>query len=96
LLSTFGSPSPATVVDRLGSMELPLDGLARNRVPALFVVGERDAIFPPDIVGQAAAYLGASRLEVIADSGHSPYFERPEAGANTVDKFLRSLGDETR
>ncbi|MFP3881137.1 MAG: alpha/beta fold hydrolase [Actinomycetota bacterium] len=45
--------------------------------PTLFVVGERDPIFPPAIIETAAASIPGSEVAVVENTGHSPYFERP-------------------
>lgn len=64
-----------------------LDALASLPVPTLVVVGEQDGPFIPASERMAAAIPGA-RLEVIADAGHSPQQENPEAWAKVVTAFL--------
>lgn len=60
------------------------------RCPALVVAGAQDAPFLGDAALMADAIPGA-RLEVLADAGHSPQFEVPDAWFATVDGFLREL-----
>jgi 3-oxoadipate enol-lactonase len=79
LLTSFGAPAPSTIATALGRARFSDTDLARLRAPVLFVVGEDDAIFPPTIVQRAADRIPGARLVVIPDSGHSPYFERPDA-----------------
>jgi 2-succinyl-6-hydroxy-2,4-cyclohexadiene-1-carboxylate synthase len=88
LLTTFGAPVPRDVVDRLGQAEPSRELLAANRVPTLFVVGARDEIFPPWTIERASALLASSKVTVIDDAGHSPYYECPERWAKTVGAFL--------
>lgn len=87
-LSMFGAPSPAKIGPQLGAFSFKHDVLAHNRVPALFVVGERDAIFPVEVVKKASAYLADSKVAVIAGAGHSPYYERPRVWNRVVADFL--------
>ena len=62
--------------------------LARVRCPVLFVVGRDDEIFPPAWIREAAAHLPGAAVEVIAGTGHSPYFEAPEAWNAVVGRHL--------
>jgi len=91
LLSTFGAPAPGYVASALGLHRQDPAALAANRRPVLFIVGERDRIFPPDIVRRAASLLAGSQVRVIADSGHSPYFEKPRRWSEIVEVFLDDI-----
>ncbi len=91
LLSTFGSPRPADVVAALGRQDASTTALSRNQVPTLFIVGERDAIFPPSLVEHVSTLLAASRVRVIPGAGHSPYYETPDAWADVVESFLDAM-----
>ncbi|MBI2709634.1 MAG: alpha/beta hydrolase [Actinobacteria bacterium] len=64
-----------------------LSGLRDVDVPSLVVVGEQDAPFLADSERMAEA-LPDGRLVVIADAGHSPQFEAPEAWWSAVSGFL--------
>jgi 3-oxoadipate enol-lactonase len=90
LLTSFGSPSPGKVADGLGRARFGDTDLARLNAPVLFVVGEDDEIFPPDLVLRAAARVRGSRIEIIRGAGHSPYFERPGAWNRVIEDFLAS------
>lgn len=62
--------------------------LAQADFPIMFLVGDHDAVTPPHIIeGCHRATLG-SRYVVIRDSGHSTYFEQPEAFNEAVMSFL--------
>jgi pimeloyl-ACP methyl ester carboxylesterase len=61
--------------------------LAALTVPALFIVGSEDEIFPPATVAAAAARVPGSRVETIEGAGHSPYFEQPDAWNSLVTGF---------
>ena len=63
--------------------------LATLEVPVLFIVGQDDPVFPPSIVRRAAARIPGAEVVEIANAGHSPYFERPDAWNAIVEEFLR-------
>ena len=64
--------------------------LAKAGFPILFVVGDHDAITPPEIIERCHGAVPGSRFTKIADSGHSAYFEQPDAFNQTVLEFLES------
>jgi pimeloyl-ACP methyl ester carboxylesterase len=70
-----------------------LDDLASSfaGVPLLVIVGEQDAPFVPHAERMSAAVPGA-QLAVIADAGHSPQFENPDAWFEALTGFLAGLG----
>lgn len=79
--------SPELLGGLLGTKWTP-EQLATVACPTLFVVGADDDIFPPAVIADAASRLPGSAVEVIADAGHSPYFETPEAWNRVVGAFL--------
>ncbi|MFP3709314.1 alpha/beta fold hydrolase [Paraburkholderia sp. SIMBA_009] len=62
--------------------------LGQAAVPTLFVVGEEDVLFPPDLVAQAAAGVRGARIERLPRAGHSAYFESPQRFNDTVGGWL--------
>ena len=91
LLATFGAPRPADVTDGLRRARFSDADLRRLVVPVLFVVGESDPIFPPDIVRRAAARVPHAEVVVIDDAAHSPYFEQPDAWNAVVRRFVAKV-----
>jgi pimeloyl-ACP methyl ester carboxylesterase len=65
-------------------------GAGGNLHGALFVAGAEDALFPPAAIRASAAKVPGARVVEIADAGHSPYFEQPEAWNRAVAEFLGS------
>ena len=65
------------------------DRLAATGVPVFYIVGEHDAICPPDMIEMCHRLVSGSRYEVIAGAGHSTYFEKPQAFNQAVLRFLR-------
>jgi 3-oxoadipate enol-lactonase len=57
-------------------------------MPVLFVEGEDDILIPPDVIRIAQAMIPGARLALVADAGHSVYFERPDEFNRIVDAFL--------
>jgi pimeloyl-ACP methyl ester carboxylesterase len=53
--------------------------LATIRCPTLVLVGAQDELLPPFLSDEMAAAIPGARLAKIADSGHLPSIERPEA-----------------
>jgi 3-oxoadipate enol-lactonase/4-carboxymuconolactone decarboxylase len=59
-------------------------------MPTLCLVGEKDGATPPDLVQSMAKLIPNARLEVIANAGHMPCIEQPDAMASLIDGFLAS------
>lgn len=66
--------------------------LAGLQVPVLAIAGAEDVVIAPEAVRHFAAQLPNSRFELVAEAGHSVYFERPRAFNRLLDGFLSSLG----
>ncbi len=62
-------------------------------VPTLCVVGDQDGSTPPELVLAMAKRIPAARYEVIADAGHIPCVEQPEALAAVMRAFISGLSD---
>ena len=59
------------------------------RVPTLLVVGEEDAIFPPNVIRETQKVIPGSRLEVVPGSAHSAHFEQAEGFNALLAEFCR-------
>lgn len=70
-----------------GSQPCLLDQLAALETPTLLVVGKEDEKFQA-IAAQLQARLQQARTEIVANSGHSVPFERPEALIDLIQKFM--------
>ncbi|MBI2723837.1 MAG: alpha/beta hydrolase [Chloroflexi bacterium] len=62
--------------------------LAEADFPVLFLVGDSDAITPPEIVERCHRAVPGSEYQIIAGSGHSAYFEQADAFNAAVVDFL--------
>jgi 3-oxoadipate enol-lactonase len=67
------------------------DEIARLVTPTLFIVGDEDRISPPHAVEAACRLFPNARLVTVPDSGHSVYFEQPEAFNRAVLEFFRAV-----
>lgn len=86
----FLASSPAMYAAMLASMlDAPArtDSLAQFSVPTLVMVGEQDKPFL-DAAHRMAHTIPDARLVVIADAGHSPQFEAPDAWFEAMRSFL--------
>ena len=88
MLGAFGEPDLGRIGARLLAATVDPAALARLALPVLFVVGERDRLFPPAVIRACAAQVPGARVVEISGAGHSPYFERPEAWNAAVEAFL--------
>ena len=59
-------------------------------IPALVVVGERDALAPPSLARELAAALPGARLEIMPDAPHSLNLERQIEFNRLLQAFLAS------
>ena len=86
-IASVAPPPPGEVLDLLRATAYPHERLRRLEIPALFIVGEEDSIFPPESIREAATLLPLSRVVEVAGAGHSPYFETPRRFNETVAEF---------
>jgi pimeloyl-ACP methyl ester carboxylesterase len=81
---------PTALIRTLGEVTFDDTELATLGIPALFIVGADDEIFPPDWIADAASRVPGARVETVAGAGHSPYFEQPDSWNSLVTDFWRS------
>jgi pimeloyl-ACP methyl ester carboxylesterase len=67
------------------------DAMRRMQAPTLLVVGERDAITPPDCLRRAEEIMPAARLLIVPAAGHMVPLESPDIFNAAVLAFLREL-----
>jgi pimeloyl-ACP methyl ester carboxylesterase len=61
--------------------------LHRVRVPTLVLWGENDGIVTPDYGHKLCGALPNAKFERVAQAGHYPQIERPEAVADAIEDF---------
>ncbi len=57
--------------------------------PALFIWGEKDVIFPPDVGETLHRAITGSKFQLIEKSGHIPMWETPDEVNQAILSFLR-------
>lgn len=77
--SIMGSKAAPSLSGRLGKIE----------APTLIVWGEKYRMIPPKYADRFHREIKGSQLAIIKSSGHTPYFERPEAFSQPVLGFLK-------
>lgn len=77
--------------ERDGRFVATTEKLSSLRVPVQFIVGQKDAIVPPEIIKYAASLVPGARCAEVAGSGHSVYFERPQEFNRIVGEFLETV-----
>lgn len=85
---------PATLIGALAGMAARRDSttaLHGISVPTLVIVGEHDAITPPDAARAMADTIPDATLTLIPDAGHLACLEQPAAFNATLATFLAKL-----
>lgn len=58
------------------------------QVPTLLMTGAADLATPPSITRMIARHVPHNEVAIVAECGHSPYWERPEIFNRTVLEFI--------
>ena len=58
------------------------------RCPSLVIAGEHDVLLPPALGREAASLIPGARFEIMPDAAHFAPYQRPEAFAARVARFL--------
>ena len=58
------------------------------QVPTLLMTGAADLATPPSITRMIARHIPNNEVAIVAESGHSPYWEQPEFFNRTVLEFI--------
>ena len=61
------------------------------KVPTLVIVGDADAITPPDVAKKMADAIPGAKLETVRGAGHMSPMEQPEQVNRAMERFLASL-----
>jgi 3-oxoadipate enol-lactonase len=76
-----------------GMAERPdsVQALRHTQVPAVVIAGLGDQIVAPDVMRQMAHDIPNGRLIEIADAGHMPMIEQPDATTAALREFMGSI-----
>ena len=72
--------------------EMTTAKLEGMKVPTLLITGDADLITPPSIMRMVAQHIHGSEISIVAESGHSTYWEQPDAFNRAVLGFLAKRG----
>ena len=61
---------------------------ANWQTPTLLIVGDQDAIFPPEVIAEVQKTIPGSRMEVIPGAAHSAHFEQADQFNALLSAFL--------
>jgi 3-oxoadipate enol-lactonase len=75
----------------MNRLSVSAEQAAALALPVLFIEGADDVLIPPDVIRIAQQHIPGARLEMVADAGHSVYFERPDAFNRVLDAFLSEV-----
>lgn len=64
------------------------EAVAQLSVPLLGISGAEDRVIPPTAVSRLCELVPDARFELVPDTGHSVYFERPAVFNRLVAEFL--------
>jgi pimeloyl-ACP methyl ester carboxylesterase len=81
-------PHPGT--DRPPIPEVSLATLRTFSMPTMWIAGGADPNGPPSLLRPLATAIPRARFEVIANAGHSAYWEYPQAFSGLVIDFLEA------
>lgn len=87
-LGSFHTP-PLDELYKTVTWSVSHDEVAALGRPVLFVAGTHDGLFPAEALAESSRLIDGARYVEIPASGHSPYFEQPEAWNDAVRAFLR-------
>lgn len=62
--------------------------LADYATPTLVISGEKDVLFPPEVMQNVAAAIPGAEFERFEGAGHSTYFEQPDRFNAVVAAFI--------
>ena len=58
--------------------------------PTLIIAGQEDPLFPAETLASFIPHFGNASIEVVANAGHSPYFEQPDVFNFILEKHISS------
>ena len=61
------------------------------RHPVLLATGDSDLYVPPSLLRMQASHIAGAEVHVVPESGHSPYWERPDLFNDILLRFLGRL-----
>jgi pimeloyl-ACP methyl ester carboxylesterase len=89
-LSRQGQQSSGAQTKDGGNAEVTWAKLEALKIPTLLLTGDADLYTPPSVLRMFAARMPHAESAIIAETGHSSYWENPPAFNAAVLAFLRT------
>ncbi len=87
-IAGLSAPPTARFLQELLALRVRPDAI---HCPVCFVAGAQDQLFPLDLIRRAHARMPGAELSVVAEAGHSAYFERPAEFNRALAAFLERI-----
>ncbi len=91
MINTATTQGIAAASRGMGQRADSTDLLPAITCPTLVIVGEQDAITPPNVAQEYASRIAGAQFVVIQHAGHLSNLEQPEAFLQTISGFLGSI-----
>jgi len=79
---------PPALLDSMSAAQTQPAALEGFATPTLVISGDKDVLFPPDVLENVAATIPGAQLERFEGAGHSTYFEQPDRFNAVVAAFI--------
>jgi pimeloyl-ACP methyl ester carboxylesterase len=79
---------PAALLASMSAAQTQPAELEAFATPTLVISGDKDVLFPPDVLANVAATIPGAQLELFEGAGHSTYFEQPDRFNAVVAAFI--------
>ena len=91
-IQAFNTEFSFSRLSNLSSQEDQVDKsrLKNMKVPTLIISGEEDPLFLPKQLSELVPYFYDAKIEMVADAGHSPYFEQPDTFNKLLEQHIQS------
>lgn len=88
-ISALNTRVAADLIPTLFSLTHSVTPIIEHKIPTLLLVGEEDALTPPQAMESIASQIPHARFVKVPQAGHSVYFERAEEFNRIIEDFLR-------
>jgi pimeloyl-ACP methyl ester carboxylesterase len=72
-------------------MDITPEEMSGYRTPTVYITGKEDVVLPSPMIAAAAAVTPGADLELVPETGHSIYFERPDVFNSLLSDFLSKV-----
>ncbi len=67
------------------------EAFADWQIPTLLIVGQEDAIFPPEVIAEVQKVIPGSRMEIVPGAAHSAHFEQALVFNRLVEQHFAAI-----